>query len=124
MKKCFAIPMKNGVLSSHFGHCESFAIINVEDNKIIDIKEVAPPQHIPGAYPRFIAQFGATDVIGGGMGSQAISLFNQQDISVFVGAPTENAEVLVNDFLANKLNLNANYCNHDENHEHGDNCDH
>lgn len=112
MKKIIAIPLENGVLCAHFGHCQTFAIVNVENGTIKEIKEVTPPDHVPGLYPKWIAQFGVTDVIAGGMGQQAIELFNQQKINVFVGAPVKTAEELVIDFLNNNLNLNANYCDH------------
>ena len=45
MKKIIAIPLENGVLCAHFGHCEQFAIVNVENNVITEIKEVTPPEH-------------------------------------------------------------------------------
>ncbi len=123
MKKIIAIPLEDGLLCAHFGHCQTFAIINVEDNKITEVKEVIPPEHAPGLYPKWIAQFGVTDVIAGGMGQKAITLFNQQNINVFVGAHVKSAKELVIDFLANKLNLSANYCNHNENHDYR-NCQH
>jgi predicted Fe-Mo cluster-binding NifX family protein len=116
MKKIIAIPMEDGILCAHFGHCQYFAIVEVEESVITNVKEVNPPVHEPGLYPRWVAQFGVTDVIGGGMGQKAIDLFNQQNINAFVGAPLKPAQDLVADFLANKLNLSANYCNHDENH--------
>ena len=112
MKKIIAIPLENGVLCAHFGHCQTFAIVNVENGTIKEIKEVTPPDHVPGLYPKWIAQFGVTDVIAGGMGQQAIMLFNEQNINAFVGAPVKTAEELVIDFLNNNLNLNANYCDH------------
>jgi len=34
MKK-IAIPLENGRLCSHFGHCQQFAIVDVENNSII-----------------------------------------------------------------------------------------
>lgn len=123
MNKCIAIPLQNGILCPHFGHCEQFAIVEVKEGLISDIKELTPPEHVPGLYPRWVAQLGVTDVIAGGMGERAIMLFNEQGINAFVGAPLKNPKELVEDFLANKLILNANYCNHDENHEHG-NCQH
>lgn len=123
MNKRIAIPLENGVLCAHFGHCEKFAIVNIENNVINEINEVDPPEHVPGLYPRWVAQFGVTDVIAGGMGQQAIMLFNQQNINAFVGAPVKTAKELVNDFLANKLDLSANYCNHDEKDDH-ENCGH
>lgn len=120
MEKRIAIPLENGVLCAHFGHCQQFAIVDVVNSIITDIKEVTPPDHVPGLYPRWVAQFGVTDVIAGGMGQQAIDLFNQQNINAFVGAPTKTARDLVSDFIAGKLQLSANYCDHDaKGHEHG-----
>lgn len=123
MNKKIAIPMENGVLCAHFGHCQTFAIVNVENDVITDVKELIPPDHVPGLYPKWVADLGVTDVITGGMGQKAILLFNQQNINAFVGAPTKSAKEIVNDFVAGKLTLSANYCNHDEHHEHG-NCKH
>ena len=122
MEKCIALPLKGGVLCAHFGHCEEFAIVKVVDNKITEVKMLTPPEHAPGLYPRWVASFGVTDVIAGGMGQKAINLFNEQNINAFVGAPLEYPETLVNDFIAGKLDLNANYCDHDANHQH--NCRH
>ncbi|OPZ97181.1 MAG: Dinitrogenase iron-molybdenum cofactor [Bacteroidetes bacterium ADurb.Bin408] len=116
MNKCIAIPIENGVLCPHFGHCEAFAIVEVKNGVITEIKQHTPPEHVPGLYPRWVAQFGVTDVIAGGMGERAIMLFNEQKINAFVGAPVKAPEELVKDFLANKLTLSANYCNHDDNH--------
>lgn len=112
MNKTIAIPIENDVLCAHFGHCQKFAIVTVKNDKITEVKEVIPPEHQPGLYPIWISQFGVTEVIAGGMGQQAIQLFNQQKINVFVGAPIKPAQELVNDFLADKLTLTANYCNH------------
>jgi len=117
MKNTFAIPLENGVLCTHFGQCQQFAIVKVEDNVITDIQELTPPEHVPGLYPRWVDSFGVTDVIGGGMGQKAIDLFNQQNINAFVGAPVKTARELVTDFIDNKLTLTANYCNHHGNHE-------
>jgi predicted Fe-Mo cluster-binding NifX family protein len=120
MNICIAIPLEDGVLCAHFGHCQQFAIVEVKDSIITEVKEVTPPEHVPGLYPRWVAQFGVTDVIAGGMGQQAIMLFNEQNINAFVGAPTKTAKELVNDFIAGNLQLSANYCDHDAHgHEHG-----
>ena len=88
------------------------------NGEITEMKELTPPEHVPGLYPRWVGELGVTDVIAGGMGQKAITLFNQENINVFVGAPANSAKELVTDFLSNKLTLNANYCNHDDKHEH------
>ncbi|MDD2995716.1 MAG: NifB/NifX family molybdenum-iron cluster-binding protein [Paludibacter sp.] len=118
MNKCIAIPMENGVVCAHFGHCAYFSIITVVDGRITDIKEMTPPEHVPGLYPRWVASHGVTDVIAGGMGQKAIDLFKAQQVNAFVGAPQKDAKSIVEDFIADKLFLNANYCNHDDKHEH------
>ena len=38
MKKLFAVPTNNGKLCAHFGHCEQFAVIETEDQKILNIE--------------------------------------------------------------------------------------
>jgi len=106
------------VLCAHFGHCEEFAIIEVVDEKIVSSKTLTPPEHVPGLYPSWVASFGVTDVIAGGMGQKAINLFKEQNINAFVGAPVATAENLVNDFIAGNLNLSANYCDHDHAGQH------
>jgi predicted Fe-Mo cluster-binding NifX family protein len=118
MEKYIAIPLEAGMLCAHFGHCEEFAFVKVVDNIIREINVLAPPDHVPGLYPRWVASFGITDVIAGGMGQKAVNLFNQQNINAFVGAPIDSADSLVNDFIAGKLSLNANYCNHDGEKQH------
>lgn len=118
MNKKIAIPIENGVLCSHFGHCQSFAIVTVQENKIVNIQEMIPPAHEPGLYPRWVASFQVTDVIAGGMGQQAIQLFNQQNINAYVGGPIKTAKQLVEDFIAGNLSLSANLCNHDDNNSH------
>ncbi|MFO7977159.1 MAG: NifB/NifX family molybdenum-iron cluster-binding protein [Bacteroidales bacterium] len=124
MKKCFAIPMENGALCAHFGHCQKFVFVEVENNEIKDVKELTPPDHVPGLYPAWVAGFGVTDVIAGGMGQRAIDLFNQQNINVFVGAPMKPARELVSDFLQGQLTLVENYCDTDHQHQHEGQCGH
>ena len=57
-----------------------------------------PPAHEPGLYPRWVASFGVTDVIAGGMGQKAIDFFNQQNINVFVGAPVKGEKEIIENF--------------------------
>lgn len=94
MNKRIAIPLENGILCPHFGHCQTFAIVDVTDSKINNVVEITPPEHQPGLYPKWIAQHRVTDVIAGGMGQRAIDLFNEQHINVFVGAPMKDATMV------------------------------
>jgi predicted Fe-Mo cluster-binding NifX family protein len=112
MKKRIAIPLENGILCSHFGHCEQFAIIDTDNNNVSAEELVTPPPHEPGLLPAWLAERAVTDVIAGGMGQRAINLFNQQNINVFVGAQLKSPKELANDLLNNSLAAGANYCDH------------
>lgn len=112
MKKKIAVPVKNGILDGHFGHCSHFALINVDGKEIVAEELIAAPPHEPGILPPFLANLGVTDVIAGGMGNRAIQIFNQHSVNVFVGAPEMKVKDLVVGFLNESLSFSANYCDH------------
>lgn len=109
-----AIPVANGQLAMHFGHCEAFALIDVdpESQSIIKNEQVAAPAHQPGLLPRWLAERGANLIIAGGMGSRAQDLFAENGIRVLVGAPGGTPESLVTAFLGDTLEVGGNICDH------------
>ena len=109
-----AVPVTEGVLSSHFGHCEKFVLFDVgKDGKTVDGRqEIAPPPHEPGTFPKWLHEQGATVIIAGGMGSRAQSLFGQNDIQVVVGASGGEPDAIVRNFLDGRLETGANICDH------------
>lgn len=112
MLRRIAIPLENGILCAHFGHCQQFAVVDTESNNIINEVLLTPPPHEPGLLPAWLAEKGVTDVIAGGMGQRAINLFNQQNINVFVGAPVKSHKELAHDLVNDNLAAGANYCDH------------
>lgn len=111
MKK-FAIPVENGQLCTHFGHCQQFAIVQVDDNNSLQATYVTPPPHEPGVLPQWLGQQGVTNIIAGGIGQQAINLFNKQNIEVTVGAQAKAPQKLVEEWLADDLISGKNSCDH------------
>ncbi len=109
-----AIPLAEGRLSMHFGHCQTFALVDVDEEgkKILKREDVVPPPHEPGLLPPWLAGQGAGVIIAGGMGQRAQALFARQNISVVVGAPAETPEKLVEDYLAGTLSTGENACDH------------
>lgn len=107
-----AIPVANGILNLHFGHCDSFVIVDVEEKKIVKRFEVPAPKHEPGVLPRFLAQQGVNLIIAGGMGVQAQNLFNGHNIEVVVGASPKKPEELVEEYLNGSLVVGDNVCGH------------
>jgi predicted Fe-Mo cluster-binding NifX family protein len=109
-----AIPLAEGKLTMHFGHCASFALVDVDPQtkKIIKTEEVAAPPHQPGLLPPWLAERGANMIIAGGMGQRAQELFARQGIQVVVGAPAEPPDKLMTDYFAGPLVVGANVCDH------------
>ena len=112
MKKIFAIPTINGELTQHFGHCEKFAIVETEDNKIIKEEFVVPPLHQPGVYPKYLADRGVHVIIAGGMGQKAQELFAMNNIEVYVGITADSPQKLVQYYLDEQLEAGDNLCDH------------
>ncbi|MGQ1946735.1 NifB/NifX family molybdenum-iron cluster-binding protein [Geofilum sp. OHC36d9] len=108
-----AVPVnEKNELDAHFGHCKYFILADVEDKSIVKTEKVPAPPHEPGLLPKWLGEKAATDIIAGGMGQQAINLFMQNKINVFVGAPTMEASELIKKFLNEELSFTSNYCNH------------
>ena len=108
----FAIPLAEGKLTAHFGHCQEFALVDVEDNEIKNKETMVPPPHEPGVLPRWLHEQGIHVIIAGGMGSRALDLFAQNGIKVLTGAPALTPEELVQQYLDNALTTGANVCDH------------
>ena len=109
-----AIPLANGRLAMHFGHCEEFALVDVdeENNTVTGEERVTPPAHAPGALPQFLAEQGAAAVIAGGMGMRAQGLFAENGIRVLTGAPARTPREIVEAYLDGSLDLGDNVCDH------------
>ena len=109
-----AIPLARGKLSMHFGHCEEFALIDIDPEKkeIISSERAPAPDHQPGLLPQWLHEHGATVIIAGGMGMRARTLFAENGIEVVIGAPAEDPEAIVRAFLAGTLETGENICDH------------
>jgi Mrp family chromosome partitioning ATPase/predicted Fe-Mo cluster-binding NifX family protein len=109
-----AIPVVEGRLSQHFGHSDTFAIVDADGDsgQILNRKDLTPPRHEPGALPRWLHDEGVNVIIAGGMGQRAQQLFEQNQIEVVVGAPAESPENLVSAYLSNTLQAGENICDH------------
>lgn len=112
MKHLIAIPLENGRLCQHFGHCQQFALLETEEGEVLNETRVTPPPHEPGLLPAWLAEKGVTEVIAGGMGQRAVTLFAAQNIQVHVGAEPKSPKELVSDWLQQSLVTGTNACDH------------
>ncbi len=109
-----AIPVVQGRLSLHFGHCEQFALVNVDADRraVTDITYATPPAHEPGVLPRWLHEQGAEVIIASGMGQRAQGLFEQNGITVVIGAQAETPETIALAYLNGTLEAGENVCDH------------
>ncbi len=112
MKRKVAVPVENGIMTGHFGHAKLFAIIEMDGDQIIKEEYLVPPPHEPGILPSWLSNLGATDILTGGMGQQAINLFLNNHINVYLGVTQKPASELAVDLALDQLVKGANYCDH------------
>ena len=109
-----AIPLAEEKLCMHFGHCEQFALVDVDAQakKITGKQLLTPPAHEPGVLPKWLHEQGANIIIAGGMGSRAQSLFAENGIKVVVGVPGDEPEKIAAAWLDGTLKVGDNVCDH------------
>jgi predicted Fe-Mo cluster-binding NifX family protein len=110
----FAVPVSDGLLCPHFGHCQEFALVDVDkaSNRVLGMTTIPAPEHEPGLLPAWLANKGAGFIIAGGMGSRAQQLFAEQGVTVVAGASMADPATLVRQFLEGALVTGDNVCDH------------
>ena len=108
-----AIALEGAAVSEHFGHCEGYAVYNIENNNAVWQENIANPGHSPGFLPVFLAERGINTVIAGGMGPRAVDLFCENGIDVVLGVhgPAEEA---ARAYAAGTLVGGTSVCTHDQ----------
>ena len=107
-----AIPVADGLLCTHFGQCQQFAVIDVDDEgkKIVKQETLTPPPHEPGSFPAWLSEMGCNLIITGGIGGRAVTLFEQNGIEVIMGTQNNEPIEIVNEYLSNNLRSGKNLC--------------
>ncbi len=109
------------MLSSHFGHSESFCLYELNQGEMIPIDQIENPGHRPGFLPVFLSDLGVKTIVAGGMGASAQRLFQNQGIEVIIGHQGL-VEDLVEKFAKGELISTEEVCegHHDDHHHHHD----
>ncbi len=123
-----AVPLSDGMLSSHFGQSTHVAILDADEqsHQVTDEQVLAMPPHAPGALPRFIAQHDPYVVITGGIGERAVIMLADAGIRVLHGAAPMPARDAALAYLDGSLVLGQTACHHGPDHvcEHDHHDDH
>ncbi len=109
-----AIPVVNGQLAQHFGHCQEFMLFDVDPDAagVGEARLLEAPPHEPGLLPPWLKGHGVDVVIAGGMGRRAQGLFAQSGVEVVVGAVADDPRAIVEEYLSGALSTGDNPCDH------------
>ena len=110
----YAVPVNGNMVATHFGHCEQFALIDVDEakNEIVRKEIIPSPGHQPGLLPVWLAEQGISVIIASGMGSRAQELFRQNRIKVVINVLEGNPEKAILDYIGGRLEVGDDVCDH------------
>jgi predicted Fe-Mo cluster-binding NifX family protein len=109
-----AIPVAEGKLCTHFGHCQQFGFVTLDaNNNIAEVEMVTPPPHEPGVLPKWLAANQVNLILAGGMGHRAQNLLAEAGIKVIVGVQGDlTPEQAVKAYVSSELKTGENACSH------------
>lgn len=93
-------------LGAHFGHCDLYTLVSVEDDRISNVAVIPNVPHQQGgcmAPVQYLASKGVKQLIAGGMGLRPLMGFNQVGIEVFHGGEARTVGEAVQSAIEGKL---------------------
>ena len=96
----------DGQRSGHFGHCEVFTLVDVEDGEIKEVSTIPNQEHVQGGCMvpvNFLAGHNVNALIVGGIGMRPLMGFRQVGIDVYHDATRYEIRPVVEDLIAGKL---------------------
>ena len=93
------------ILSGHFGHCEVFTLVDVEEKDIKNVTILENPPHNQGGCMSpvmLLKEHGVDVLIVGGIGMWPLMGFEEVGIKVYGGA-AGTIEFIVNEFVEGRL---------------------
>ncbi len=114
------IPTAEGKLCAHFGHCESFTFVEINDEtkEILNIEEKVPEEGISCQSASWISAQGANIILAGGMGGRPMGIFAQNGVEVISGCPELPIKEVVERFMNKSLETGSNQCQGEHHHCH------
>lgn len=93
-------------LGAHFGHCDLYTIVNIQDGKVGDVELLPSVPHQQGgcmAPVEYLAGNGVKTLVAGGMGMRPLMGFNQMGIQVLYGAGASTVGQAVQGLIEGRL---------------------
>lgn len=115
-----AIATEGTNVSGHFGKCENFTIVEIENSNVKSKAVINASGNQHGLLPAFLASNNVNVVIAGGMGEGARQNLISNNIEIISGA-SGNIEEVISAYLNGSLKSNDSGCSgHEHSHDHGE----
>ncbi len=95
-----------GVRAGHFGHCDVFTLVDVEDGKIKEVTTLPNQEHAQGGCMipvNLLADNNVNALIVGGIGMRPLMGFRNAGINVYYDAERAEIQPVVEDLIAGEL---------------------
>jgi predicted Fe-Mo cluster-binding NifX family protein len=96
----------DGTRAGHFGHCEVFTFIDVEDSEIKKVTVLPNEEHVQGGCMvpvNLLASHNVNVLVVGGIGMRPLMGFKQVGIDVYHDGERAEIRPVVEDLIAGKL---------------------
>ena len=106
-----AISTDGDRVAPHFGRCEAYTLVDIDEQEITRQARIPNPGHQPGFRPGYLAERGVACIVAGGMGPRAQTLFGEKGIQTVVGVSSTLDET-VDALRRDELRGGESLCNH------------
>jgi predicted Fe-Mo cluster-binding NifX family protein len=92
--------------SGHFGHCDAFTFIDVENGEIKKVSTIQNQEHVQGGCMvpvNLLASHNVKALVVGGIGMRPLMGFKQAGIDVYHDSQRPEIKPVVEDLIAGKL---------------------
>lgn len=100
----------DGLRAGHFGHCDVFTLVDVEDGEIKEVSVLANKEHVQGGCMvpvQLLAENKVQRLVVGGIGMRPLQGFNQVGIDVYYDGERREIRPVVEDMIQEKLPIIA-----------------
>lgn len=101
--KRIAIPIANDLLSTYFGECNYYEIVEIDGENIKRSRCEIPAGLDMSELPEWLHEQKVTDLIAHKVNKGIITLFATKKVNLFLGIPLNNPDILIQDYLNGKL---------------------
>ena len=96
----------DGLRAGHFGHCDVFTLIDVEDGQIKEVTILANKEHVQGGCMvpvQLLAENKVQQLVVGGIGMRPLMGFKQVGIDVYYDGERREIRPVVEDMITGAL---------------------